>query len=55
MFAIGYSYTHRLLLVVHCYFEDKNTIRIISARKVTKTEKNFLKKSKRTINYEKRI
>ena len=41
MFAIGYSYTHRLPLVVHCYFEDKNTIRIISARKVTKTEKKF--------------
>ncbi len=41
MIAIGYSYTQKLLIVVHCYFEDKDTIRIISARKTTKYERNF--------------
>ena len=39
--AIGYSQIHRLLVVVHCYFEDKEIIRIISARKATKQERSF--------------
>lgn len=37
--AIGHSSLHRQLLVVHCYREAERTIRIISARKLTRTEK----------------
>jgi len=39
--AIGYSLHDRILTVVHCYREDDEVIRIISARKATKQEKNF--------------
>ena len=39
--AIGYSSHDRILTVVHCYREDDEVIRIISARKATKQEKNF--------------
>ncbi len=42
--AIGYSQIHRLLVVVHCYFENKEIIRIISARKATKQERQFFEK-----------
>lgn len=35
---IGLSLHLRLLVVCHCYRDDDNTIRIISARKATKTE-----------------
>ena len=37
--AVGHSSNHRLLLVVHCFREKDETIRIISARKLTKTER----------------
>ena len=35
---LGMSSRPRLLLVVHCYREKEETIRIISARKATKRE-----------------
>jgi len=35
---IGLSMFDKLLLVCHCYLEDDTVIRIISARKATKTE-----------------
>lgn len=39
---LGYSSTLRLLVVCHCYRESESTIRIISARKATKSEaKNY--------------
>jgi uncharacterized DUF497 family protein len=37
--AIGYSSIHRLLLVVHCYRQEHEVLRIISARKATKAER----------------
>ena len=37
--AVGHSSFHRALLVVHCFRERDSLIRIISARKLTKTEK----------------
>lgn len=36
---LGLSNRFRILLVVHCYRENESTIRIISARKATKKEK----------------
>ncbi|MBL7669686.1 MAG: BrnT family toxin [Bdellovibrionaceae bacterium] len=36
---IGHSYNRRLLFVIHVSIEEKNTIRIISARKATKRER----------------
>jgi uncharacterized DUF497 family protein len=36
---IGHSHNVNLLIVVHVYKEEKDTIRIISARKATKREK----------------
>lgn len=35
---IGMSYKSRMLVVCHCYREEGNTIRIISARRATKSE-----------------
>lgn len=35
---LGMSQTTRLLVVCHCYRQQANVIRIISARKATKTE-----------------
>lgn len=35
---IGYSVRDRICLVSHCYKEDANVIRIISARKALKDE-----------------
>lgn len=35
---LGYSLCLRILVVVHCYRGDQETIRIISARKATKHE-----------------
>ncbi len=35
---IGLSYALKVLTVVHCYRDDENNIRIISARKSTKNE-----------------
>jgi uncharacterized DUF497 family protein len=37
---LGLSNKFRLLLVVHCYRENEDIIRIISARKATKNERN---------------
>ena len=39
LIAIGHSSLHRQLLVVHCYRESPQAIRIISARKLTRGEK----------------
>jgi hypothetical protein len=41
LIAIGYSSHDRILTVVHCYKENDEVIRIISARKATKQEKNY--------------
>jgi len=38
---IGFSGSHRLLTVCHCYRRDGEVIRIFSARKATKTEQKF--------------
>ena len=38
---LGVSSALRLLLVCHCYREEGNVIRIISARKATKHESSF--------------
>lgn len=38
---LGYSSSSRILVVVHCYKADDETIRIISARKATKKEKKY--------------
>ena len=46
---IGFSYKFNLLIVCHCYRLNDSVIRIISARKATKTEK------KEYITDEKRI
>jgi len=40
---IGYSLNRRLLFVVHIAYEEKNIIRIISARKATKENVLILK------------
>ena len=37
---LGYSIRANLLVVCHCYRESEEVIRIISARKATKTEQN---------------
>ncbi len=36
---LGMSYTFRVLLVVHCFREEDQVVRLISARKATKTER----------------
>lgn len=38
---LGFSRQMRLLVVCHCYREDVDTIRIISARKATKSERKL--------------
>lgn len=38
---LGISATARTLVVVHCYRESDSVVRIISARKATKTERRF--------------
>ena len=43
---LGITNKLRLLLVVHTYKEDDNIIRIISARKATKTETEYYYKVK---------
>jgi uncharacterized protein len=40
---LGMSYTLKVLTVVHCYRDEENTIRIISARKSTKNEEKQYK------------
>ncbi len=37
--AVGHSARHRLLLVVHCFRENDELIRIVSARKLTASER----------------
>jgi uncharacterized DUF497 family protein len=37
--AVGQSAGHRLLLVVHCLREQESVIRIVSARKLTSSER----------------
>lgn len=37
---LGYSNHAKMLVVCHCYRADETVIRIISARKATKTETN---------------
>ncbi len=41
LIAIGYSKKDRILIVVHCYRENDEVIRIISARKANRQEKKF--------------
>lgn len=41
LIAIGYSEKNRILTVVHCYRDEENNIRIISARKASKQEIKF--------------
>jgi hypothetical protein len=36
---LGMSYSFRVLVVVHCYKEEDEVIRLISARKATKAER----------------
>ena len=40
---LGLSLKSNILTVVHCYRDDEQNIRIISARKSTKTEQNQYK------------
>lgn len=37
--AVGHSSFHRFLLVVHCFRDNDARVRIISARKLTKSER----------------
>jgi uncharacterized DUF497 family protein len=39
LLAIGHSSLQRLLLVVHCFRESDSVIRIISARRLTRSER----------------
>lgn len=41
---IGSNTNSKLLVVVHCYRESESIIRIISARKATKQERQFYEK-----------
>lgn len=38
---LGHSQNARLLLICHCYRTEDNVIRIISARKATKSESKY--------------
>jgi len=38
---IGYSNRERMLMVCHCYRDDNQVIRIISARKANRTEQQL--------------
>lgn len=38
---LGLSNSLRILVVIHCYREEGNVIRIISARKATREERGF--------------
>ena len=41
---IGTNQSSQLLVVVHCYRNEDSIVRIISARKATKRERNFYEK-----------
>jgi uncharacterized protein len=43
---VGRSYGLRMLLVCHCYREDERVIRIISARRATRTERSAYQRGK---------
>ncbi len=43
--AVGYSETHRLLIVVHCYRKTDEVIRIVSARKLTLSEQKYFEEA----------
>lgn len=43
---LGFSQTMRILVVCHCYRENDEVVRIISARKATKNEKMTYEKRK---------
>ncbi|MBW2701700.1 MAG: BrnT family toxin [Deltaproteobacteria bacterium] len=43
---LGMSQRLRVLLVCHCFREEDSVIRIISARKATRTEKQFYGRGK---------
>lgn len=43
---LGLSSKHRMLVVCHCYREDDEVIRLISARKATSTETAFYQRRK---------
>ena len=47
LIAIGYSQIQRLLVVVHCYRENDEVIRIVSARKATRIERQFFEEGYR--------
>lgn len=38
---LGFSDEARLLIICHCERDQGNTVRIISARKATKSESNY--------------
>ncbi len=38
---LGYSETLKMLVVCHCYIQDREVIRIYSARKATKNEQRY--------------
>ena len=42
---IGMSHKFKCLIVCHCYRQEEDVIRIISARKATRREKSFYKES----------
>ena len=45
---IGFSYKYNLLVICHCYSQNESIIRIISARKATRSErKEYLKNEER--------
>ena len=44
---IGMTVFGRLLIVSHCYRKNDSVIRVISARKATKTEENYYLDTKR--------
>ncbi len=44
---LGISQLSKILVVCHCYRESETKIRIISARKATKNEKNSYQRSKK--------
>jgi len=44
---VGRSYGLRMLLVCHCYRENERVIRIISARRATRTERSVYQRGQK--------
>ena len=42
---LGLSYSLKILVVVHCYKDEEDLIRLISARKATRSEEKHYKES----------